>query len=254
MIHSFNTSIFRPDVLWHGDVCPSGSPSGSPSVTVSALFSYMLWSIELKCCMSPSSYEHSIKFEYCQFRSIFRILEIHSFLHFSLTCFDILSWKFAHDFVLQYFRWSWSVVNMHHFLRVIPLLELRILEIHISPRFSLICFDILSWKFTYPFALLYYRSVCINFDRSNALFELRIPKIHSFSHFSPVLWHTELNFFIWLFNVLWIKSECHHYVSIWLSICVSIFCTFLLYALTNWVDILYLTFVSFKRFFEKSIS
>ena len=45
-----------------------------------------------------------------------RILEIHSFLHFSLTCFDILSWKFAYDFVLLYYRSSSSVVNFRQFL------------------------------------------------------------------------------------------------------------------------------------------
>ena len=28
-----------------------------------------------------------------------KILKIHNILHFSLTCFDILSWNFAHDFV-----------------------------------------------------------------------------------------------------------------------------------------------------------
>ena len=40
-----------------------------------------------------------------------RILKIHSFLHFSLTCFDILSWNFSYDFVLLYYRSSLSVVN-----------------------------------------------------------------------------------------------------------------------------------------------
>ena len=66
-----------------------------------------------------------IKFEFYQFASIFvgvmpllelRILEIHSFPHFSLTCFDILSWNFAYDFVLLYYRSSLSVVNLRQFL------------------------------------------------------------------------------------------------------------------------------------------
>ena len=35
-----------------------------------------------------------------------------SFPHFSLTCFDILSWNFAYDFVLLYFRSSSSVVYL----------------------------------------------------------------------------------------------------------------------------------------------
>ena len=37
----------------------------------SALFFYMLWHFELKFYMSISSYKHSIKFEFCQFPSIF---------------------------------------------------------------------------------------------------------------------------------------------------------------------------------------
>ena len=45
-----------------------------------------------------------------------RILEIHSFPHFSLTRFDILSWNFAYDFILLYYRSSSSVVNFRQFL------------------------------------------------------------------------------------------------------------------------------------------
>ena len=44
------------------------------------------------------------------------ILEIHSFPHFSLTCFDILSSNFAHDFVILYYRSSLSVVNFRQVL------------------------------------------------------------------------------------------------------------------------------------------
>ena len=40
-----------------------------------------------------------------------RILEIHSILPFSLTCFDILSWNFAYEFILLYYRSSASVIN-----------------------------------------------------------------------------------------------------------------------------------------------
>ena len=60
------TPVFRRDVLWYGDVRPSGSPSAR-------------------------------------------------FPHFSHTCFDILSWNFAHDFVLMYYRSSSSVVNFRQF-------------------------------------------------------------------------------------------------------------------------------------------
>ena len=38
------------------------------------------------------------------------------FLHFSHTCFDIMSWNFAHDFVLMYYRSSSSFVNFRQFL------------------------------------------------------------------------------------------------------------------------------------------
>ena len=90
-------------------------------VQFSALFSYMLWHIELKFCIRLCFTVLQIKFECRQFTSILvgvmpllelRILEIHSFPHFSLTSFDILSWKFAYDFVSPYYRSSASVVNL----------------------------------------------------------------------------------------------------------------------------------------------
>ena len=86
----------------------------------------MLWHIELKCCIWLCFTVLHNKFECRQFASIFvgvmpllelRILEIHSFPHFSLTPFHILSWNFADDFVLLYYRSSSSVVNLHQFLR-----------------------------------------------------------------------------------------------------------------------------------------
>ena len=91
----------------------------------SALFSYMLWHIELKFCMSLSSYEHSIKFKCRQFPSIFvgvmpllelKILEIQSFPQFSPTCCDILDWNFAYDFV-SYYRSSLSVIDFRQFFK-----------------------------------------------------------------------------------------------------------------------------------------
>ena len=80
----------------------------------------MLWHIELKFCIWLCFAVLQIKFECCQFASIFvgvmpllelTILKIHSFPHFSLTCFAILSWNFAYDFLLLYYRSSSSVVN-----------------------------------------------------------------------------------------------------------------------------------------------
>ena len=116
----------RRDVLWYGDVRPSVRPSVRVSVRpFSALFSYMLWHFELKFCTWLCSNVLQIKFECRQFVSSFvgvmpllelRILEIHGFPHFSLTCFDILSWNFAYDFVLLYNRSSSSFVNLRQFL------------------------------------------------------------------------------------------------------------------------------------------
>ena len=91
----------------------------------SALFSYMFWHIEIKLCIWLCFNVPQIKFECRHFASIFvgvmplcllRILEIHSFPHFSLTCFDILSWNFAYDFVVLYYRSISSVVNLRQFL------------------------------------------------------------------------------------------------------------------------------------------
>ena len=131
--------FIRPssDGTYYGMVM-SGSPSDSPSVRhtlcpsvrlsvrpFSTLFSYMLWHIELKFCTWLCFTVLQIKFECRQFPSIFvgvmpllecRILKIHSFPHFSLTRLDILSWNFAFDFVLMYYRSSLSVVNFRQFL------------------------------------------------------------------------------------------------------------------------------------------
>ena len=94
-------------------------------IQFSALFSYTLWYIELKFCIWLCFTVLQIKFECCQFPSIFvgvmpllelRILEKYSFPHFSLICYDISSWNFAYDFVLLYNRSSSSVVNFHQFL------------------------------------------------------------------------------------------------------------------------------------------
>ena len=74
----------------------------------SALFSYIRQHIELKFYIWLCFTKLQNKFECRQFASIFvevmpllglRILEIHSFPHFSPTCFDMLSWNFSYDFV-----------------------------------------------------------------------------------------------------------------------------------------------------------
>ena len=133
----------------------------------SALFSYMLWHIEFKFCIWLCFNVPQSKFECRHFASIFvgvmplcelRILEIHSFLHFSLTCFDILSWNFAYNFVLLYYRSSSSVVNLCQFLwELCPFWNLEYWKYSFL-HFSLTRFDILSWNFAHDFVLLYYKS------------------------------------------------------------------------------------------------
>ena len=162
-------------------VRPSGSPSVRPS-QFSALFSYMLWHIDLKFCVSLYFYARKIKFECHQFPSLFagvmllfnfKLLQICSFPHFSPTCFDILSSNFVFDFVLMYHRACLSVVILASiFVGVMPLCKLRILEIHSFPHFSLTCFDILSWNFAYDFVLLYYRSSSSVVNLRQCLWEL----------------------------------------------------------------------------------
>ena len=122
----FYTPVFRRDVLWYGDVRPGLPPGLRPSVRLSvrpfsALFSYMLWHIELKFCTWLCFDVLQIKFDCRHFASIFegvmplcelRIKVMCSFPHFSPTCFDILSSNFAYDFVSPYYRSSSSAVNL----------------------------------------------------------------------------------------------------------------------------------------------
>ena len=117
--------FIRPssDGTYYGMVM-SVRPGLRPS-QFSALFSHMLWDIKLKFCISLYFDARKIKFECHQFPSIFagvmpllelKILEIHSFPHFSLTSFDILSWNFSYDFGLLYHRSRSSIVNLRQFL------------------------------------------------------------------------------------------------------------------------------------------
>ena len=71
----FYSPVFRRDVLWYGDVRPSVRPS-----QFSALFSYMLWDIELKFCVSLYFDARKSKFECHEFLSIFaRVMPLFNF-------------------------------------------------------------------------------------------------------------------------------------------------------------------------------
>ena len=132
-MHTGLLVFIRPssDGTYYGmvmSVRPSVRVSVRPSVRpsqFSALFSYMLWHIFLKFCVSLYFYARKIKFECHQFPSLFagvmllfnfKLLQICSFPHFSPTCCDILSSNFVYDFVLMYHRPSFSVVILHQFL------------------------------------------------------------------------------------------------------------------------------------------
>ena len=182
--------------------CPSVRVSVPPSIhpsQFSALFSYMLWDIKLKFCASLYFDARKIKFEYHQFPSIFAgvmpllnftLLQICSFLHISYTCFDILSWNFAYDFVLLYFRSSLCVVNLRQFLlELSPFWNLEYWKYTVFHTFLLQALTYWAWNFSYDcFTLLqlkfeYHQFVSI-FVGVMPLLKLRILKIHSFPHFS----------------------------------------------------------------------
>ena len=98
------------------DFCWSYAPFGTyntGNTQFSALFSNILWHIELKFYIWLCFTVLQIKFECRQFPSILvgvmpllelRILEIQSSPHFSLTFFDILSWNFTYEVVLLHYR------------------------------------------------------------------------------------------------------------------------------------------------------
>ena len=152
-------------------VLPSDSSSGYPSVRpFSALFSFMLWHIQLKFCTWLCLYVQKCTtdqvrvFSLCvnfytrvfrrdvlcmvmsvrQSRFSVRVSLRHSFSHFSPTCFDVLSWHFVSHFRFMNIRSSLSIVNVRQ-LSYAPL-EIRILQMHSFPHFSPTCFDILSWN------------------------------------------------------------------------------------------------------------
>ena len=123
----------------------------------SALSSYMLWPIDLKFCMSLSSYKHSIKFECRQFSSIFVGVMPLFFITWNTrnTRYSALfSYMFWH-IELKFYVWLYFTILQIKlecgqfpsiFVVVMPLLGLRILEIHSFLLFSPTCIDKFSWN------------------------------------------------------------------------------------------------------------
>ena len=176
---------------------------------------------------------------------VLRILEIHSFPHFSLTCFAILSWNFAHDFVLLYYRSSLSVVNLRQFLwELCPFWNS-------FPHFSLTCFAILSWNFAHDFVLLYYRSSSSVVNLRQFLWELcpfwnlkywkytvfRTFLLHPLTYWAESL---HITLFYCTTDQVRVSSFCV-YFGVMPLFELRVFCTFLLHALTYWAEILHVT-------------
>ena len=163
-LYPFYTPVFRRDVLWYGDV----RLSVRPSVTVFPIFllhALRYWA-EILCItlfwMHVRSSLNAINFcHFClsyapfelqtltniQFSALFSYMLWHIELKFCIwLCFTILQIKFeCHQLV--------SI-----FVGVMPLLEIRIPDIHSFPHFSLPFFDALGRNFIYDFVSLYYRS------------------------------------------------------------------------------------------------
>ena len=78
--------------------------------------------------------------------TVFRFFLLHALTYWA----EILHMTF-------FCRTTYQVWVTSIFEGVTPLLDLRIVEIHSIPHFSLTFFDILSWNFAYVFVLLYYR-------------------------------------------------------------------------------------------------
>ena len=138
-----------------------------------------------------------------------------------------------------------------------PLLELKILEIHSLLQFSPTCFDIFSWKFTYDFILLYYRSSVSVVNLRQFLWELCLfwnLNYWQYTVFRSFLWHA-LTYCAEILHttLFYCTTDEDRVSSISLIFCRryapfgtkntgnTLFSTFLRHALTNWADILHMT-------------
>ena len=170
----------------------------------------MLWHIELKFCIWLCFTVLQIKLECRQFASIFvgvmpllerRILEIHSFPHFSLTSFDILSWKFAYYFILLQFL-----------LELCLFVNLEYLKYTVFRTFLL--HALTYWAEILHMTLLYcttdqvrVSSIASIFVGVMALLERRILEIHSFPHFSLTIFNILSWKFAYYFIFLYYRSS-----------------------------------------------
>ena len=164
-------------------VRPSGSPSVRPSVRHSfphfspTCFDILIWNfvyhfifMYVRSSSNAINFRHFLQ-ELCSFltSNSYKYAVFCTFLLHALT-------YWVQILYMTFFNVPQSKFECRHFasifVGVMPLCELRILEIHSFPHFSLTCFNILSWNFAYDFVLLYYRSSSsvVNFCGSYAPF------------------------------------------------------------------------------------
>ena len=193
-----------------------------------------------------------------------RILKIHSFPHFSLTCFDLLSWNFAFRFILLYYRSSSSVINLRQvLLELCPFWNLEYWKTQFSVLFSYTLWHIkLKFCQCFCFTELQIKIECSQFasifEGVIPLFELRILKIHSFPHFSltrfDILSRNVAYDFVLLYNrwslsglnLRWFLLElCPFWKSEYWKF--PVFCTFLLRALRYWAKTLHMTLFNVQK-------
>ena len=181
----------------------------------------MLWHIELWLCILFSFNEFQIKIECHQFSSFCRSYSPFGTSNTGNTQFSALFSNMLGYLKLKLCIWlCFNVLQIKCefcqftsiFVRVMPLLDLRILEIHSFSHSSPTCFDILSYNFVYGFHFMNFRSSWsvinfLQFCRSCFPFGTKNTGNAQFSaFFFYMLWHIELKFCIWpSFNELKIK-------------------------------------------------
>ena len=188
-----------------------------------------------------------------------KLLEI-QFSALSPTCFDILSWNFAHDFVLMYYRSSLSVVNLCQLLlELCPFWNLKYCKYTVFRTFLL--HALTYWVEILHMTLFYcttdqvrVSSICVNFCVSYAPFGTQNTENIQFSTlFSDMLWLIELKICTWLcFTEIKINFDCRQFASIFcgsyapfgtLNTWNTQF-TFLLHALAYWAEIFHVPFLN----------
>ena len=187
------------------------------------------------------------------------------FCTFLIQCFDIMSWNFAHDFVLMYYRSSLSVITLRQFLYarrdvlwygdVRPSVRPSGSPYARFPHFSPTCFDILSWNFAYDFVLLYYRSSSSVVNFRQFLWELcpfwnlnywkytvfRTFLLHALTYWAEIL---HMTLFYCTTDQVRVSSICVNFCGSYAPFGTwkyTVFCTFLLHALTYWAEISHMT-------------